>query len=139
MKRREKLKDFVISVDFDDTLFVGKYPDVGSLIKPMVDLINRLYQRGFVITINTCRSTEVSVSNAKEALSTNNINYDLFNENAPYLIDYYQTDTRKISCDIFIDDRNVGGVPTLSYIEREVDRLWKKKSEVPSKLLKVYL
>ena len=40
------------------------------------------------------------------------IKYHYFNENFPHLIDRYGGDTRKISADIYIDDKCLFDIPT---------------------------
>lgn len=96
-----------ISIDFDGVIVVNEYPRIGSTLKGAKDSINELYNTHYII-INTCRSGEAA-DEAKQFLIDNGINFHAFNENLPHLIKKYNTDTRKISADIYIDDKNIGG------------------------------
>ena len=45
-----------------------------------------------------------------EFLKENDLAPDLVNENDPALIEFFGNDCRKIYADVFIDDRNAGGL-----------------------------
>ena len=95
----------IIATDFDDTIVYSDYPQIGELIPFAKDVINHLWQRGHTIIINSCRTGEAENA-MKFFLIYNEIKYDYINENSPRKIKQYGTDTRKISCDINIDDTN---------------------------------
>ncbi|PWR74828.1 hypothetical protein ACKUB1_13760 [Methanospirillum stamsii] len=97
----------VISVDYDGIIVTdGNWPEPGQVIPEAVESINRLHDSGFCIIINSCR-----IGKAEEAmvrkLNELGINYCRVNENCPERIKKYETDTRKISADLYIDDRSV--------------------------------
>jgi hypothetical protein len=86
------------------------FPLIGEM-KPNANVvINCLYQCGDNIIINTCRAGEYA-DNAKQWLIDNRISFTTFNENLPELIEKYGSDTRKMSGDVYIDDKNLGGIP----------------------------
>lgn len=100
----------VISIDFDGTIATLSFPECGTL-KPQADMyINDLYQRGYVIIINTCRSGKYE-GLAEDFLKNHNISYDYINSNSPHLIEEYKQDCRKISADVYIDDKCLMGLP----------------------------
>lgn len=109
--KKRQLIDCIIAFDFDGTLFVEDWPRVGKPITEMHWLIKQLHQKGFIIVINTARASNTH-DDAKRALNEHNIEYDLFNENPKYRTDVYGDNPRKIAADVFIDDRNIGGLPT---------------------------
>lgn len=97
----------VISVDYDG-IIVGdnSWPEPGQIIPDAVESINRLHGSGFCIIINSCRvgmAEEVMIQNLKQ----HGIKHCRVNENCPERIKRYETDTRKISADLYIDDRSV--------------------------------
>jgi len=95
-----------IAIDFDDTIVYEQYPNIGDLIPGAKEVINWMYYRGHIIIINTCRAEDEAYL-AQEFLDKSGIKYTFFNENDPALIRKYGKDTRKISCDLNIDDKNV--------------------------------
>lgn len=99
-----------LSIDYDDTIVFQDYPNAG-IIKPKAkEVINRLYDEGHKIMIWTCRSHE-ALETAKEYLKECGVKYHVINENHPDLIERWQHDTRKMSADIYIDDKQLGGIP----------------------------
>lgn len=100
----------VIAVDFDGTLCESNYPDVGE-IKPehkvIHELVRKLHKNGDVIILWTCRSgkeLEAAVSFCRQ----HNIPIDYVNENDPERVELYGCDSRKISADLYIDDKSLG-------------------------------
>jgi len=94
----------LISVDFDSTIFVDGYPFVGDPLPGAIDTINRWYNNGHTITINTCRE-DVYAESAILALEEHGCKYSFFNQNDPLRTAKYGYDPRKIGSDIVIDDR----------------------------------
>ena len=97
-------------IDFDGTIVYDKYPDIGKEKPNAKTVINRLYDAGHKIVINTCRAN-LPAANAYGWLVDNGIKFHTFNENLPELIEKYGSDTRKMSGDIYIDDKNLYGIP----------------------------
>lgn len=97
----------IISVDYDGIIIAdGNWPHSGETIPDAVESINRLHNSGFCIIINSCR-----IGTAEEAmiqtLKQLGIKHCRVNENCPERIKRYETDTRKISADLYIDDLSV--------------------------------
>lgn len=100
----------VIAIDFDGTIVDNAYPNIGALKPNVVAVIRRLHDESHKIVINTCRTGE----HAKDAfnfLIEHKIPFDALNENIPELVSIYPLESRKISADLYIDDRNLGGIP----------------------------
>ena len=100
----------ILVIDFDGTIVDSKYPDIGDLKPNAKEVINKLYSEGYTILINTCRSG-IYEGNVYTFLKENNINYHYINSNLPSQIEKYGQDCRKISGDIYIDDKQLGGIP----------------------------
>ena len=97
----------VIAVDFDGTLDSGGcWPEVG---KPNLELIEKLKVRqamGDKLILWTCRSgaaLEVAVAWAAEQ----GLTFDAVNDNLPEVVVAYGHNSRKISCDYYIDDKSI--------------------------------
>lgn len=101
----------VIAVDFDGTIIVEhKFPHIGQRFPFAKEVINRLYDEDYFIIIWTCRG-EQSLFEMIKYLKTHGIKYHKINENAPYeLLNFFPFP--KVYADYYIDDRNIGKLPT---------------------------
>jgi hydroxymethylpyrimidine pyrophosphatase-like HAD family hydrolase len=99
----------IIAVDFDGTLVENAYPEIGELLPGAKEYVNKLYDEGFGIVINTCRSGKYE-SEVYKFLEREGIKFHHLNENFPHLIELYNADCRKISCNVNIDDKNIFGL-----------------------------
>lgn len=100
-------KETILSIDFDETVVTTtNFPVIDGLKPNAKRYINQLYNEGFFIIINTCR-TGIHQDKAEKFLIDNEINFHLINENNTDLIDYYKTNCKKISADIYLDDKNI--------------------------------
>jgi guanylate kinase len=119
-----------VAIDFDLTIVDSKYPEINELLPNAKEVINYIYDRGHTIIINTCRANHYA-ENAKAYLDQMGVRYDFFNENDPKLIEKYGTDTRKISADVYIDDKVLNDVVLKKMIgaENYNDELWQTSLE----------
>jgi len=113
-----------IAIDFDGTICKQSFPEVGALIKDADKYIRKLHKDEHTIIINTCRSGKYE-GMAQDFLDANNIPYDYINSNLPELITFYKQDCRKISADVYIDDRCLMGLPSW----KKIYKLIKLKNE----------
>ena len=93
-----------VAVDFDGTLAVTRYPKIIRPKKYMINKIKRMKKRGWKVVLNTCRSGDY-LSDAVLYCALYGLQFDAVNENLPERIEAWGNDSRKISCDIFYDDR----------------------------------
>jgi len=110
-----KPEHVILGVDFDGTICGVGYPEIGRERKGAKEFINKLYDEGYIIVINTCRSDDgeyPAAQMARDFLRIRGIKYHAFNENMPHLIEYYGCDTRKISADVYIDDKCLFEIPS---------------------------
>tara|TARA_R110000851_G_scaffold78000_5_gene172081 strand:+ start:18183 stop:18617 length:435 start_codon:yes stop_codon:yes gene_type:complete len=105
----------VLAIDFDGTIASLSFPEVGTLRKDADVVIRKLHRQGHRIIINTCRSGKME-GMAQDFLDDNFIPYDFINSNLPELITQYKQDCRKISADIYIDDKCLTGLPSWEQI-----------------------
>ena len=103
-------RHFTVSIDFDDTIADEAFPKVGDLKKDADKYINMMYDLGFNIIINTCRADHFQ-QHAEDFLKEKGIKYHQINCNLPQSVDYYKQDCRKISADVYIDDKCLMGLP----------------------------
>jgi len=98
------MKKLVIAIDFDGTIVTDKYPDIGFLKRNAKEVINKLYDEGHDIIINSCRQGREE-REMVEFLIDNEIKFNAVNENLCYRIEEYDNDCRKIGADVYIDDK----------------------------------
>lgn len=110
----------ILAIDFDQTICLSKYPKCGPM-KPGASLvIKRFVEQGYGIVINTCREG-LALSDAINWLHDNGVPYHYVNCNFPHLISEYGADCRKISADVYIDDKCLNGLPNWYKIYQIID------------------
>jgi len=101
------MRDYkIFAVDFDGTLAVNEFPDIG---RPNKDLIKYLIKRkkaGDKIILWTCR-VDHWLQEAVDWCKAQGLEFDEVNNNLPEKIEKWGNDTRKIYADIYIDDKAV--------------------------------
>lgn len=122
----------ILAIDFDGTICEVDYPGIGRERAGAKEWINKLYEEGYLIVINTCRTNDGEVpaqDMASDFLNLRGIKFHKINENFEHLIELYGCDTRKISADMYIDDRCLFDIPTWE----EKYKIIKKKFPKPLK------
>ncbi|MDH6357217.1 hypothetical protein [Parabacteroides sp. PF5-9] len=100
----------IIAVDFDGTLHTGQWPSIGIPKPYAVDAMNRLKKDGHYLIIWTCRTGD-NLTEAINWLLANNIPFDRVNDHNPEEIRLYGTNARKVHAHLYIDDKQLGGLP----------------------------
>lgn len=98
----------IIGVDFDGTIVEDRYPNIG---KPRIfafETLKRLQDDGHRLILWTYRSGK-TLDEAVEFCKQNGITFYAVNKSFPEE-EFDNTKSRKINADVFIDDRNIGGV-----------------------------
>lgn len=96
----------IYACDFDGTLCFAPWPSCGS---PNMELFNFLIEarkRGDKVILWSCRIGE-ALNDAVEYCKSMGLEFDAVNDNLPELITYYGNNPRKISADIYVDDKSV--------------------------------
>lgn len=122
----------IIAIDFDGTLHMGKFPAIGIPVPGAIDMMRQLKADGHYLIINTARNGD-DLLNAINWLLEQDIPFSRVNDNEPGNVAKYGSNSRKIYAHCYIDDRQVGGLPTwpkiYDYIasrEREYRELYNK-------------
>lgn len=97
-----------IAVDFDGTIVENRYPKIGRPILFALETLLHLQDDGHLLILWTYRSG-IELDEAVEFCKEKGINFYAVNKSYPEEI-YDETLSRKIQADIFIDDRNTGGL-----------------------------
>lgn len=111
-----------IVIDFDGTIVDDKYPEIGALKDGARKAIRLFKIKGHSIVINTCRQGFYE-GEAEKFLRDNGIPFDYINSNLPSDIQSFGADCRKISGDVYIDDKQIGGLPVWSKIYEYILKL----------------
>lgn len=111
----------IIAIDFDGTICRGAYPNIEGLMPDAKRYIQRLKADGHYIIIYTCRSGDYLVD-AINFLLENEIPFDRVNDNEPKSVALYQNNSRKIYAHIYIDDKQIGGLPVWSEIYKYITK-----------------
>ena len=96
----------IIAVDFDGTLSFGEWPDVGPANKDLFRFLLHRQKEGDRIILWTCRAGD-ELALAVEWCRMKGLEFDAVNDDLPEIIEQYGGNSRKISCDYYIDDRAV--------------------------------
>lgn len=104
--RSVRIKQYkYIAVDFDGTLCVHEFPEIGDPIHQMIDFIRAKHAEGTKIILYTCRDDRPERAYLQEAIdwcAKNDIPIDAVNENP-----WVPFGNKKIYADLYIDDRAV--------------------------------
>jgi len=109
----------IIAIDFDGTICRGKYPNIDGLQPYAKEVINKLYDDGHFLIIWTCRENEMLLK-ALNWLLENGIKFHRVNDHNPDNLKKYGGNTRKVYAHLYIDDKQVGGLPCWDKIYDEV-------------------
>lgn len=101
-------KKLTIAVDFDGTIVENKYPYIGKPILLAVETLKKLEEEGHQLILWTYR-TGPELEQAVNYCEDQGIIFYAVNQSYPEEI-YDNSLNRKIQADLFIDDRNIGGL-----------------------------
>jgi len=108
----------VIAVDFDGTIVEHDYPKIGKPIPFALDVLKKLQKEGrHTLLLWTVREGSL-LDEAVNYCSKNGVEFYAVNRNYP---EEEAGDTsRKLVADVFIDDKNIGGLPDWSTIYKAI-------------------
>lgn len=99
MKTRE-----VWAVDFDGTLCRNAWPDIGEANMGLIERLILARNSGVAVVLWSCREGD-ALSRAVLWCAGFGLYFDAVNRNVPERVAMYGTDSRKVSADVYIDDR----------------------------------
>ena len=93
-----------IAVDFDGTLCFSNWPELGEPNIALIEYLKDWRNSGNKLILWTCRAGE-ALENALSWCREHELTFDAVNDNLPEVIELYGNNSRKISCDYYIDDK----------------------------------
>lgn len=124
----------IIAVDFDGTIVEHNYPNIGKPIPFAIDVLKRLQvEQHHQLILWSVREGKL-LDEAVEYCAKQGLEFYAVNKNYPEET-YNETSSRKINADLFIDDRNIGGLPDWGAIYQAIktNRLYSPLSELTIK------
>jgi len=125
----ERFEQLIMLIDFDKTICDSDYPKLGPAFPYAKDVINKWYEQGLYIIINTCRTGKAELE-AEVWLLKNGFKFHKMNDHHPNGLLHYGTQnqidhnltSRKVWGHIIIDDLNldwaVNGMPGWDDIDK---------------------
>jgi hydroxymethylpyrimidine pyrophosphatase-like HAD family hydrolase len=101
-------KQLTIAVDFDGTIVENRFPKIGKPILFAIETLKKLQEDGHQLILWTYR-TGRELQEAVEFCNSKGIQFYTVNKSYPEE-KFDHSISRKIQADIFIDDRNIGGL-----------------------------
>jgi len=111
----------VIAVDFDGTIVEHRYPDIGKTIPNAFKVLKKLKADGHILILWTYRCGE-ELDSAVKFCKKNGIEFHAVNNNSNDE-QFDMTYSRKIYADIYIDDRNILGLPDWNTIYDAINKM----------------
>jgi hypothetical protein len=109
----------IIAVDFDGTIVTHEYPLIGKEIPFAIDTLKRLQKESnFLLVLWTVREGK-ELEEAVEFCKAKGLEFYAINKNYPEESEE-NPEPRKLKADLFIDDRNLGGLPDWGIIYRMI-------------------
>ena len=96
----------IIAVDFDGTLCYSNWPELGEPNMPLIEYLLTQKKSGDKLILWTCRAGE-ALERAVSWCREQQLEFDAVNDNLPEIIEKYGNNSRKITCDYYIDDKAV--------------------------------
>lgn len=107
-----------IAVDFDGTIVTHEYPAIGKEIPFAIDTLKRLQQEHHRLILWTVREGK-ELDEAVEYCKKRGLEFYAVNSDYPETLEDIPQ-PRKLGVDLFIDDRNLGGLPDWGIIYRMI-------------------
>ncbi len=112
------LDTYTIAVDFDGTIVEDEYPRIGKPIIFAFETLKKLQNKGHRLILWTYRKGS-SLEEAVKFCEDNGVVFYAVNKSFPEE-EFDTSYSRKIHADLFIDDRNFGGMKSWGEIYQEL-------------------
>ena len=99
----------IIAVDFDGTIVEHRYPAIGNEIPFAIETLKRLSEERHRLILWSVREGKL-LEEAVRFCSDRGLKFYAVNSNYPEENKNHENFSRKLKADLFIDDRNVGGL-----------------------------
>ncbi len=100
----------IIAIDFDGTIVKHRYPEIGEEIPFATETIRLLAQERHKLILWTVREGRL-LDEAVEWCRARGVEFYAVNRDFPEESGEERSFSRKLKADLFIDDRNLGGLP----------------------------
>ena len=110
----------IIAVDFDGTIVEHRYPDIGREKPFAIETLKKLAEEQHRLILWTVRKGKL-LQEAVEFCRTRGLDFYAVNRNFP---EENEPEERKLKADLWIDDRNLGGLPDWGTIYRMIRNNW---------------
>ena len=110
----------IIAVDFDGTIVEHRYPDIGREKPFAIETLKKLAEEQHRLILWTVRKGKL-LQEAVEFCRTRGLDFYAVNRNFP---EENEPEERKLRADLWIDDRNLGGLPDWGTIYRMIRNNW---------------
>jgi len=111
----------VLAIDFDGTIVEHKYPKLGKEIPMAVQMLKQLKQDGHTLILWTVRDGK-ELDDALQFCNSRGLEFHAVNRSHPEEVYDSQNISRKITADLFVDDRNLGGLPPWEEIYSKISK-----------------
>jgi len=108
----------IIAIDFDGTIVEHKYPALGKEIPFATETLKMLQKKGHRLILWTYRAGR-ELDEAVEFCKSRGLDFYAINKNYPEEV-YDASISRKIHANLYIDDRNLGGLPDWGKIYTQI-------------------
>lgn len=108
-----------IAVDFDGTIVEDRYPEIGREVPFATQTLKMLAQQHHRIILWTVREGRC-LQEALDWCAQRGVEFYAVNKDYPEESGEHRTFSRKIKADLFIDDRNLCGIPDWGVIYRMI-------------------
>ncbi|NBC57009.1 MAG: hydrolase [Bacteroidetes bacterium] len=98
-----------IAIDFDGTIVESRYPDIGKPKLFVFETLKKLQNEGYLLILWTYRHGH-KLNEAVDFCKSHDLEFYAVNKSYPEEEFSEDKISRKIDADIFIDDRNLGGM-----------------------------
>lgn len=114
----------IMAVDFDGTLVVDKFPEIGAKREYMCSLIKDFQNKGVKSILWTSRTGKY-LEDAVKWCELEGLHFDAINENIAEVVELTGQDTRKVFADVYIDDKScvAKSLDVRAYINRSTNWL----------------
>lgn len=99
-----------IAVDFDGTIVEHRYPEIGREIPFAIDTLKMLSKEGHRLILWSVREGHL-LEEAVRWCRERGLEFYAVNKDFPEETKQHDHFSRKLKADLFIDDRNLGGLP----------------------------
>lgn len=111
----------IIAVDFDGTIVEDNYPEIGEPKMFVFETLQQLIEKRHQLILWTTREG-AKLDEAVSFCRQNGVDFYAVNKSyAEEVVD--DSISRKISCDVFISNKNVGGIPGWGEIWQKIQEM----------------